>query len=343
MANELASGGALKESATRPLILEQECPALDSLGGAPPSAQLESLSGVSGRTPPKGIGMSDGSSGVAVGSSPRCRRGPSKVAADEGAVDRRVIRLLPDVATGAIVPTDRHDLESRAREVNRSHAVPVALPRGRAHAFRLDGLSVALSSQGSPARLLRRRCAAQALAMTAGEPLELRFTPSGAHSPDDPRVDEDPERLRALQKTLGEDYRRVLREKAELDRRYHQLFLRALAHAGVAPLTMRDDSKGGPDLPVFDYVPDVQADRGDPSWVARSCTWQVEATLYEVTNPRSFADPDRGRRLVLRPSPGYRTDLAAVPAQDLEYPDGMGVEDYDQPWVARAAEVSYLY
>jgi len=185
--------------------------------------------------------------------------------------------------------------------------------------------------------LLRRPRDVGSLSLTVNAPLEARPMLNGAHSPDDRHVDEDAERLEKASR------RALLDEKAELDRQYHRLFLRALAHPADAPLRLYDDRKGEPYIYVSGYVADLQADRGDPGWVARSCTWQLSATLYEVTNPKAYDedDPELGRRLILQPPSGYRSDLAAVPPQDLVYPDEKDEDDYDQPWEARAAVVSH--
>lgn len=198
------------------------------------------------------------------------------------------------------------------------------------------GRDVALGDLASPSLLTRARHV-ESFAPTATAAVELGRRLSAAHPPDGPRVGQDPERLRALEQALKGDHRKLLREKARLDRAYHRLFLRALAYEVDPPLTL---SNGGTVLPVFDdYTPDLQDLVGDPNWVPSLCSWKVDATLYEVPNAKSYDENSKqhGRSLKLQSPPSSRSDLVALPDSELEYPDATSKADYPDVFVARAA------
>jgi hypothetical protein len=131
-----------------------------------------------------------------------------------------------------------------------------------------------------------------------------------------------------------DEYQKLLEEKARLDGEYDHLFFRALAYG--APLTVCDEAK--PSIPVATNIGDLNAFIGDPTFVPRSCTWNVQATLYEVTNPWSLDENERGRTLVLPASGGSRHDLASIDSEALCYPEGPRDNSL---WRARAAEVGY--
>jgi hypothetical protein len=197
------------------------------------------------------------------------------------------------------------------------------------------GRDVALGDLASPSLLTRARHL-ESFDPTATAAVELRRRPSAARSPDDPRVAQDPERLHALEKALKGDYRKLLHEKARLDRAYHRLFLLALAYEAEPPLTL---SNGGTVLPVFDaYTPDLQALIGKPDWVPSLCSWKVDATLYEVPDAQSYDEnsKDHGRSLKLQSPPNSRGDLVALPDAELDYPDATSKADYPDDFVVRA-------
>jgi hypothetical protein len=200
------------------------------------------------------------------------------------------------------------------------------------------GRDVALGEPASPILLTRAR-PIESSAPAATAAVELRPRLSGAQSPDDPRIARDPERLHAMDETLHGDHRKLLHEKARLDRAYHRLFLTALAYKVEPPLTL---SNGGTTVPVFDdYTPDLQDFVGEPNWVPSSCSWRVEATLYEVHNAKSYAENSKahGRSLKLPAPPDSRSDLVALPDSALDYPHGTSKKDYPHAFVVRAVEL----
>jgi hypothetical protein len=195
---------------------------------------------------------------------------------------------------------------------------------------------------GASTSVLRRSGAVRRFARGRNGPVAIDCVLVGAHSPGEPRADQDPEPPVRPKQAPPDDWRELLKEKARLDRQYDQLFCRALAF-GVPPLTLYDDAKGRAAVYVPDYVDNLQANQGDAGWVASSCTWQGTATIYEVTQPKSYGENDVGRRLCL-PRQSYldsRADLAAIAPEALCYPPGKGPADFPDPWVARAAEASY--